>query len=301
MLDSQVRKVVIPAAGLGTRLLPATKEQPKEMLPVFALDAQGKACVKPLLQLVFEQLFDAGYRNFCFVVGRGKRAIEDHFTADLGFVNELEKKGKAQAARDLEAFYKKLDQSAVVWVNQPEPRGFGDAVLKSSAYVGEENFLVHAGDTYIASKKNDHLNRIVRTFTQNKADCAFLTQQIQDPRQYGVVKYTKKTKGVLKIEQVVEKPEKPLSKMAVLPVYVFSSRIFDTLRDIMPGVGGELQLTDGIERLITQGKDVYGLPLQQDEARLDIGNPASYFQGLEFSYHGERFLKRKKKRNQSNM
>lgn len=284
MDDSPVRKVVIPAAGLGTRLLPATKEQPKEMLPVFALDAKGKPCVKPLLQLVFEQLFDAGYRDFCFVIGRGKRAIEDHFTADYGFVEELDKRAKEDASKSLKAFYRKIDRSTVVWVNQPEPRGFGDAVLKAKAYVGEENFLVHAGDTYIASKKSDHLNRLIAAFTENGADCAFLTQQIQDPRQYGVVKYVQGGKGVLKALEVVEKPEKPVSKMAILPVYTFSCRIFDALSDIPLGVGGEVQLTDGIQRLIARGGRVYGIRLQPREVRLDIGNPTTYFEGLKLSY-----------------
>ena len=284
MGDSPVRKAVIPAAGLGTRLLPATKVQPKEMLPVFALDAKGEAYVMPLLQLVFEQLFDGGYRDFCFVIGRGKRAIEDHFMVDPMFMEELGRRAKQQAYQHLQAFYKKIDQSAIVWVNQPSPRGFGDAVLKVKAYVGEESFLVHAGDTYIYSKKNNHLKRLVIAFAKNRADCTFLTQQIQDPRLYGVVKYRRRSKGVLKALEVVEKPEKLLSKTAILPVYAFSPKIFDELSDIPPGIGGEVQLTDGIQRLILHERGVYGVPLQVGESRLDIGNPSSYFHGLKLSY-----------------
>jgi len=100
-----MRKAIIPAAGLGTRLLTATKELPKEMLSVFAHGAYGGIALKPVVQLIFEQLFDSGIREFCFVVGRGKRAIEDHFTPDLAFVGRLSNAGKAQQAKDLDRFY----------------------------------------------------------------------------------------------------------------------------------------------------------------------------------------------------
>ena len=124
-----VRKVIIPAAGLGTRLFPATKEQPKEMLPIFSKTEHGDMMVKPVVQLVFEQLHDAGLREFCYVVGRGKRGIEDHFTPDAECIRMLEEMGKNGQASDLESFYKKLETSTIMWVNQPEPKGFGNAVF----------------------------------------------------------------------------------------------------------------------------------------------------------------------------
>jgi len=124
-----IRKVVIPAAGLGTRLFPATKEQPKEMLPIFSTATNGDVSVKPVVQMVFEQLYDVGFREFCYVVGRGKRGIEDHFTPDSNFVRLLEGMGKNGQATELEDFYEKLRTSTIMWVNQPEPKGFGNAVL----------------------------------------------------------------------------------------------------------------------------------------------------------------------------
>ncbi len=115
-----IRKVIVPAAGLGTRLFPATKEQPKEMLPIFTKTPQGDLVVKPVVQLVFEQLYDAGLREFCYVVGRGKRGIEDHFTPDEHCIKTLESQGKNGQAFDLENFYDKLNSSTTMWVNQPE-------------------------------------------------------------------------------------------------------------------------------------------------------------------------------------
>src|SRR4029077_6501330 len=129
-------KAVIPVAGLGTRLLTATKVQPKEMLPVFAKEG-GELCIKPLVQLVFEQLFDFGIREFCFVVGRGKRAIEDHFSPDDDYLKRLTVQDKtasthqAATASALEKFYRRIDRASLMWVNQPVPLGFGHAVLQA--------------------------------------------------------------------------------------------------------------------------------------------------------------------------
>ncbi len=135
-----IRKVIIPAAGLGTRLFPATKEQPKEMLPIFSKTAKV-ICSKPVVQMVFEQLYDAGLREFCYVVGRGKRGIEDHFTPDSNCVENLKNMGKNGQASDLEGFYNKLESSTIMWVNQPEPKGFGNAVLMAQPFVQNESCL----------------------------------------------------------------------------------------------------------------------------------------------------------------
>ena len=147
-----VCKVIIPAAGLGTRLFPATKEQPKEMLPIFANSSNGGMLVKPVVQLVFEQLHEAGFREYCYVVGRGKRGIEDHFTPDANCIRNLEGTNKSGQVTDLEDFYEKLNTSAVMWVNQPEAKGFGNAVLMAQPFVQNERCLVHAKDSCIISK-----------------------------------------------------------------------------------------------------------------------------------------------------
>ncbi len=279
-----LRKAVIPAAGLGTRLLSVTKEQPKEMLPVFARGKNGELCLKPIVQLVFEELYQVGFREFCFVVGRGKRAIEDHFTPDFSYVSMLDSKGKNGPAGDLEAFYKMVEGSTVVWVNQPEPRGFGDAVLKSKPFVGGESFLVHAGDSHFISRDAGHLRRLVRLRGELKADGLFLSQMVDDPRRFGVAEGEGIGDGLLRVKRVVEKPEKPLSKLAIMPVYVFDPVIFKALEATAAGFGGELQLTDGIQRMVDWGLNVYASLLEQGEVRLDIGSPDSYWEAQNISH-----------------
>lgn len=279
-----IQKVVIPAAGLGTRLFPATKEQPKEMLPVFSRLLSGEVCVKPLVQLVFEQLYDAGFREFCFVVGRGKRSIEDHFTPDLDCVDMLEKRRKSGPASDLQAFYSKLQTSTIVWVNQPDPQGFGDAVSIAHPFVQNENCLVHAGDSYIVSKDAEHLKALMKTFERLNAEVTFLVQEIADPRQHGVIVGEELEKGIYRVTAAVEKPVEPPSKLAILPMYVFDPMIFKALEKTSPGKGGEIQLTDAIQKLVEWDLKVCAVQLNPAEARLDVGNPETYWKALRVSH-----------------
>lgn len=279
-----IRKVVVPAAGLGTRLFPATKEQPKEMLPVFCRLANGDVGVKPLLQLVFEQLYDVGFREFCFVVGRGKRSIEDHFTPDPDCVVMLKERGKVSQASDLESFYRKLRTSTIVWVNQPEPRGFGDSVLMAQPLVQNEDCLVHAGDTYIISKNSGHIRLLMNAYERLNADAAFIVQEIVNAKQYGIIEADEVKKGIYKVKAAIEKPEKPPTNLAIMPVYVFHPVIFKALEKTKPGKGGEVQLTDAIQRLVDWGLSVYAIRLNQNDLRLDIGTPKTYWEALSSSY-----------------
>ena len=278
------RKVVIPAAGLGTRLFPATKEQPKEMLPIFCRLANGDVGVKPLLQLVFEQLYDAGFREFCFVVGRRKRSIEDHFTPDLNSVLMLNDVGKGNQALDLNSFYMKLKTSTIVWINQPEPKGFGDAVLTAQPFVQNERCLVHAGDTCIISKNSEHLRVLMNAYERLSPDAIFIVQEIEDPRQYGVIEAKVIEKRVYRVVEAIEKPEKPRTNLAIMPIYLFDPVIFKALEKAMPDKGGEIQLTDAIQKLIDWGLNVCAVRLNPNEIRLDIGNPKTYWEALSLSY-----------------
>ncbi|HEX9240477.1 MAG TPA: hypothetical protein VF910_07500 [Candidatus Bathyarchaeia archaeon] len=113
-------------------------------------------CPKPIVQVVFEQLYNVGFCEFCFVIGRAKRAIEDHFTPDFNFVTILDSRGRGGPAADLEHFYKIIEGSTLSWVNRPDPRGFGDAVLKAKSIVGDDKFMVHAGDSHFISKNAGH-------------------------------------------------------------------------------------------------------------------------------------------------
>ena len=260
-----MKKAVIPAAGLGTRLLSVTKEQPKEMLPVFAKGRNGELCLKPIVQLVFEQLYHVGFREFCFIVGRGKRAIEDHFTPDFSFVSMLDSKGKDGPAGDLENFYKMIDSSTVSWVNQSEPRGFGDAVLKAKSFAGEDKFMVHAGDSHFLSKDANHLRRVMDASVKTKANALFLSMEVDDPKRFGIVEGETSANGLVKVKRLVEKPLKPASKLAIMPVYVFDSNIFKALEATKAGFAGELQLTDGIQQMVDWNLNVYTTKVESSE------------------------------------
>jgi len=279
-----IRKVVIPSAGLGTRLFPATKEQPKEMLPIFSLTTNGNVAVKPLLQMVFEQLHDYGFREFCFVVGRGKRSIEDHFTPDHNSVSILEGMGKYGQATDLDGFYAKLKTSTILWVNQPEPKGFGNAVLMAQPFVQNEHCLVHAGDTYIISKDTEHIKWLISAYERLNADATFIVQEIENPIQFGVIEAAEAEKGIYKVRKAIEKPEKPTTNLAIMPIYVFQPIIFKALEKTLPDKGKEVQLTDAIQKLIDWGLSVYAVKLNQDHVRLDIGSPETYWEALSLSY-----------------
>jgi len=279
-----IGKVVVPAAGLGTRLFPTTKEQPKEMLPIFSRLANGDVCVKPLLQMVFEQLYDAGFREFCFVVGRGKRSIEDHFTPDYNSVLALKNSGRSYQASDLDGFYTKLKTSTIVWVNQPEPKGFGDAVFMAQPFVQNEHCLVHAGDTYIISENAGHLKLLMDVHDRFDAEAAFLVQEIDDPRQYGIIEAKEIEERVYRVKAAVEKPEKPATNLAIMPIYIFHPVVFKALEKTTPGKGGEVQLTDAIQKLIEWGLNVCAVQLSSDEVKLDIGSPETYWEALSLSY-----------------
>jgi UTP--glucose-1-phosphate uridylyltransferase len=279
-----IEKVVVPAAGLGTRLFPATKEQPKEMLPIFSKTSNGNIVVKPLLQMVFEQLHDSGFRKFCFVVGREKRCIEDHFTPDHNSVCMLRGKGKGELAADLDEFYDKLKTSTIFWVTQPEPLGFGNAVLMAQPFVQDERCVVHAGDTYIISKNIEHLKKLISIYERLSADAVFIVQEVDNPKQFGVVEGDYVEKGILRVRTAVEKPENPLTNLAIMPIYVFDPLIFKALEKTAPGKGGEVQLTDAIQKLVDWGLNVCAVKLNQDQLRLDIGSPETYWEALSLSY-----------------
>jgi len=283
-MGTSVTTAVICAAGRGTRLLSATKEQPKEMLPIFAPVAPGVCALKPMLQLVFEQLHDFGIRRFCFVVGRGRRIIANHFSEDREFMKSLLTTRKNESIGDLKRFYQRLGDSNIHWANQPKPIGFGDAVLRAKKAVGNNPFLVHAGDTCIISRGNSHLRRLVEVFNRESPGAIFLCNETTDVRARGMLEGTEIAEGLLSVERVTEKPEHSNSNLAIEPVYIFASDILDCLRRLEPGKDGEVQLTDGIQRLIESGKKVLAVTLDGSSTRLDIGNPVGYWQALQRSF-----------------
>ncbi|MGI0090080.1 MAG: sugar phosphate nucleotidyltransferase [Nitrososphaerales archaeon] len=280
MADLMGFKAVITAGGVGTRLLPFSKEIPKEMAPILTKNGGNRTIVKPIIQAIFEQLYDSNIRDFITIVGRGKRAVEDHFTPDRNFVESLERKGKKVEA--LTSFYDKLASSNLVFVTQSEPLGFGDAVLKASPYV-KGNFLVHAGDTYVISDESGYLERLRSAHASFGAEATILLQDVKDPWQYGVVLGKEFSEGVVEIREAIEKPEAFVSNTAIMPIYIFKESIFDALRKISKGKGDELQLTDAIQLLISEGRKVMGVKLTDKDVRLDIGSPETLIEALRIS------------------
>lgn len=249
-------QAVITAAGLGTRLLPASKEIPKEMFPI-----PVNGSLKPIIHVIFEQLYDQGVKDFVIVVGRNKRVIENYFTPDYDFVRYLEGKGKVKLAKELSTFYSKIEGSNIAFVNQPEPRGFGDAVLRAEPFV-KEDFLVIGADT------------IVNDLNVNRMEInSFLVTRVNDPENYGVV-VLDHDNYVIDIE---EKPKHPKSNIVVVPYYRFSLDLFDALKDVKPDVNGEIQLTNGIKVMINKGFSFRAVVV---EKVYDLGNFESYVLAL---------------------
>lgn len=273
-------KALITAGGIGTRLLPFSKEIPKEMFPIITRNGDDSLQLTPVIQAIFEQLYTMGIRTFYFVVGRGKRAIEDHFSPDPRFLDFLGKKGKTPTS--LTDFYEKIASSNLVFLNQLEPRGFGDAVLVGQPFV-QGDFLVQAADTFILSRGHAYLDRLATTHRKYGAAATILYQEVEDPRQYGVLEGDLLEYGVLRISAAVEKPAVPKSNHAIMPVYLFTNKVFGALSEIEPGHGGELQLTDAIQHLVMRGEPVIGVMLRPDELRLDLGSPETMIEALKVS------------------
>ena len=265
-------KIVITAAGKGTRLLPFTKEMPKEMMPIFS-NKSKKKIVLPLLQYVYEQLYSMDFRDYCFVVGREKRTIEDHFTPHESYLRDL----NGDYKKTMKQFYEKLERSHLVWINQNKPLGFGDAVKCAERYVGKEDFIVHAGDVTILSRNKHPVLRLMEVSKKNPdAKAILLCKKVKDLKRYGVPTINKLSDDLFSVEEVIEKPDKPKSEFGILPLYYFKSEIFPSLKKIKLGKGKEFQLTDAIQNLIQQKHQVLAIPLKKNEEEVDVGTVESY-------------------------
>ena len=274
-------KIVITAAGKGTRLLPFTKEMPKEMMPIFSQMFSNKKVVIPLLQYVYEQLYSMNFRDYCFVVGREKRSIEDHFTPHESYLRDLSGEYKTI----MKKFYQKLEKSHLVWINQNKPLGFGDAVRRSENYVGSEDFIVHAGDVTILSNLKHPIMRLIDIANKNPdAKAILLCKKVKDSKRYGVPTVEKISKNLFSVKEVIEKPEKPKSEFGILPLYYFRSEIFSNLKKIKPGKGKEFQLTDAIQKMIQEKQKVLAIILNQNEEEVDVGTVKSYREAQDITF-----------------
>ena len=274
-------KIVITAAGKGTRLLPFTKEIPKEMMPIFSNIFTNKKIVLPLLQYVYEQLYSMNFRDYCFIVGREKRSIEDHFTPHETYLRGLSTDYKKVISK----FYQKLEKSHLVWINQNRPLGFGDAVRRAERYIGEEDFIVHAGDVTILSNSKHPILRLIETAKKNPdAKVILLCKKVKDSKKYGVPTVKKLSNNLFEVTEVIEKPDKPKSEFGILPLYYFRSDIFSSLKKIKPGKGKEFQLTDAIQKIIQDKQKVLAITLNKNEEEVDVGTVESYKNAQEITF-----------------
>ena len=262
---STVKKAVIPAAGLGTRFLPATKAQPKEMLPIID---------RPAIQYVVEEAVRAGIDDILIITGRGKRAIEDHFDRNFELEYYLEQKGKTDDVADIRELAELAD---IHYVRQGEPLGLGHAVAVARKHVGDNPFVVMLGDD-IMDERSQVLDGMIRTYDQRQRSVVALKEfPIEEISSYGCARPepVEGEDGLVQILDIVEKPapEVAPSTLAVMGRYVFSPAIFDCLDRVAPGVGGEIQLTDAIALLLAE-EEVYGYVF--DEGRYDIGQKLDY-------------------------
>jgi len=281
-----IRKVVIPVAGAGTRLLPVTKCQPKEMLPV------GR---KPVVQYVVEEAQQAGLRQILFVTGRKKTAIEDHFDRDVELIRRLASGGRSELVEELA--YEEMPVS-FFYVRQSSEAGQADAIRQAHDFVDEEHFVVAHGDTIIRSQGAEPLlARMVRIHLATGAAATIAVEEVkpEEAHRYGIVKPAADVKPGAEwfpIEDLVEKPtaaEAP-SRWAVASRYVLAPGIFEAIDRTVPAADGEVYLTDSLRLLLRQGGKVVSVALGPEEHRYDIGNFETYFKAfVDFALADEKY------------
>jgi len=262
-------KAIITCGGLGTRLSPFTKELPKEMAPVF-FKSNDKLQMIPLIQLIFENLYDNGIREFCFVTGKTKRSIENHFTPD----KSMEK--------NLEPFFNKLKNSMIFWTTQEAPNGFGDAVKYSESFIGSDDFILQAGDVAIIQRKNNIVRQVIDLGIQKQYDAILCVRNVPDPERHGVVELKGESSPNI-ITSVEEKPQHPKTNLGIMPLYLLKQSFFEALNETNPGKNNEIQVTDAIQKLIDQKKNVVALQVD-NELFWDVGTPESYWEALNQSH-----------------
>ena len=268
-----IQSAVIPVAGLGTRLLPATKSQPKEMLPVAR---------KPIVQYVVEELVSNGVQQILFVTGRSKASIENHFDHDPEMVRALSETNRTDLLKDVDFEALKAN---FFYTRQRLQKGLGDAVLCAENFAGEEPFVVALGDSIIGlNAVSSAVSRMMEVFDSRRASCVIAVEEVppEETRHYGIVQPADGPGDVFRVANLVEKPapRNAPSNFAIAGRYVFSPVIFDMIRRVKPDARGEIQLTDAIQFLCDEGRRVVAVKLAREEKRYDIGNFPSYFESF---------------------
>lgn len=259
----KIRKAIIPAAGLGTRFLPATKAMPKEMLPIVD---------KPTIQYIVEEAVASGIEDIIIVTGKGKRAIEDHFDASFELEYNLNEKGKYQL---LEEVRKSSEMADIHYIRQKEPKGLGHAIWCARKFVGDEPFAVLLGDDIVESEV-PCLKQMIDVYSEHQASIVGVQPVSWDEvSRYGIVDPVAVRDRVYEAKQLVEKPEvgQAPSNLAIMGRYILTPAIFDILDNQRIGVNGEIQLTDAISRL---GETERVLAYHFEGTRHDVGEKLGF-------------------------
>lgn len=271
-----VKKAVIPAAGLGTRFLPATKAQPKEMLPIVD---------KPTLQYIIEEAIESGIEDILIITGRNKKSIEDHFDKSVELELELEKKGNTEL---LEEVSKISNMVNIHYIRQKEPLGLGHAIYYAKSFIGDEPFAVLLGDDIVNSKTKPCLKQLIDMYDEHKATILGVQEVAkEDVNKYGIVSGNKIKDGLYEVKDLVEKPniDEAPTNVAILGRYIIAPEIFHILGTTKPGAGGEIQLTDALKELAKQQK-MYAYTFEGK--RYDVGNKLGFLQAtVEFALERE--------------
>ena len=270
-----IKKAVIPAAGFGTRFLPATKSQPKEMLPI--VDT-------PVIQYVVEEAVAAGITDILMIIGRGKRALEEHFDRSFQLEEQLRRKGKT---KELELLKRISDLADIHFVWQKELKGLGDAVYCARHHVNDEPFVVLLGDTVVDAQV-PAAQQLLQVY-ERYHESVVLLEEVESSlvSRYGVIAGKEIEPDLYLVEDFVEKPrpEEAPSNLVIAGRYILTPEIFDYLRQTEPGKGGEIQLTDAM-RMMVRNRAMYGWKLKGK--RCDIGNPQGFVRtNLEFALKHE--------------
>ena len=260
-----VKKAIIPAAGLGTRFLPATKSQPKEMLPIVD---------KPTLQYIIEEAIESGIEEILIITGRNKKSIEDHFDKSVELELELEQKGKIEM---LEMVRDISNMVNINYIRQKEPKGLGHAIHCAKSFIGNEPFAVLLGDD-IVDAKTPCLKQLINTYDEYKTTILGVQEVAkEDTDKYGILDVKHIEDRVYKVKDMVEKPsvESAPSNIAILGRYIINPSIFDILENQAPGKGGEIQLTDALKTLSTQ-EAIYAYNFEG--RRYDVGDKFGFLE-----------------------
>ena len=272
---SVIKKCLFPAAGYGTRFLPATKSMPKEMLPIVT---------KPLIQYGVEEAMDAGISEIAIVTGRGKRAIEDHFDISYELEHQIagsDKEELLQSTRDI------MERCTFSYTRQVEMKGLGHAILVGETLIGREPFAVVLADDYCVTEGDGVLTQMVKLYEKYQCNIVAIEEVPEDETyRYGVIEGDLEEDNIYRVRNMVEKPapEDAPSNLAIIGRYILSADIFDVIRNTPPGKNGEMQITDALQLQAQQGK-VIGYRFTG--RRFDCGSVDGFIEATNFTYQSQ--------------